>query len=102
MKMTLNEALNKLKQAGIITEENTMTGNVETYFEIGEDESALAEWFDEYVSGYFKGKVEMTENSAGNTVVKMKGATVGPRLAKNILDYWYDAVASFSINVWRH
>ena len=102
MKMELNEALEKLKQAGIITEENTLTGNVESYFELGDDESNVAEWFDENIVGYYKGKVDMVENSAGNTVVKMKGATVGPRLAKDILDYWYDSIASFSINAWRH
>ena len=102
MKMKLDEALDKLKQAGMITEENTLTGNVESHFELGDDESNVAEWFDENVAGYYKGQVDMAENSAGNTVVKMKGATVGPRLAKDIFDYWYDSIASFSINAWRH
>ena len=100
--MELNEALDTLKKAGIIAEANAGTGNVQSYFEIAEDEDKVSDWFmDDVIYDTYGGQIDTKENSAGHTIVHLRGRELLPELAKRIFNRWADDMAGFSINVWR-
>ena len=100
--MELNEALDTLKKAGFIAEANASTGNVQSYFEIAEDEDKVSDWFiDDVIYEAYGGKIDTKENSAGHTIVHFRGKELLPELTKQILNRWADDIVGFSVNVWR-
>jgi hypothetical protein len=96
--MKLDEALETLKKAGAktIKESYALTGNVQSYFEIGADVEDVDEWF----YNIYTGSVDTEENSSGHAVVHLIGKELLPKSVKQILDKWADDIASFSINIW--